>query len=202
MVEMEKRDHPKSYIDRAIKILKETVVHPISILEIGCCRQPLNHDVDNETCFGCCDGHSTYLWGRTGWHVDSVDINMEHILISAKICNEFKNVNLHNMDAIELANSVSLLAHDLLFLDAWDVELPDCAEKHLEFYRAAKEKMTQKCLILIDDTDLYFNQYKREFFPDPECLSGKGQLLIPELIKDGYEIVFKGRQTLLRKKCV
>lgn len=102
------------------------------------------------------------------------------------------------MDAIDFAEKKPMAQYDLIYLDAWDVDWPECAEKHLEFYKTAKDRINEKCLILIDDTDLYYNHYKREYFPDPECLSGKGKLLIPELLKDGYEIVFKGRQTLLR----
>lgn len=198
MVDMEKREHPKSYIDRAIELIKKTTRVPY-ILEIGCCRQDFNHDVDKETCFGCCDGHSSYLWARTGWRVKSVDINPEHISIAKKVCKGFDNIEFFTMDAIEFAEKMPMSHYNLLFLDAWDVDYPWCADKHLEFYSIVKGKLNNSCLILIDDTDLYYNQYKREYFPDPECLSGKGKLLIPELLKGGYEIVFKGRQTLLRK---
>lgn len=197
MVDMEKREYPKPYIERAIKMIKNKT-YPF-ILEIGCCRQNFSHDVDRETCFGCCDGHSTYLFARTRSWVDSVDINPDHISVAKMVCSNYKNVTFHNIDAIEFAKNEIIRHYDLLFLDAWDVDMPECAEKHLEFYNVFKDKISDKCLILIDDTDLYYDQEKKEYFPDPECLSGKGKLLIPRLIEDGYEIVFKGRQTLLRK---
>lgn len=197
MVDMLKREHPKPYIDRAIEMLSGTE-NP-HILEIGCCRQPFSHNVDTETCFGCLDGHSTYLWARTKWKVDSVDINKDHIEVAKSCCFGLSNVTFYNMDAILYAKFNMLTQYDLLFLDAWDVDLLDCAEKHLEFYDVAKHTLKENCLILIDDTDLYYDHEKKEYFADPECQSGKGRLLIPQLLKDGHEVVFKGRQTLLRK---
>lgn len=197
MVDMEARERPKSYIDRTIDLLKYKT-NP-KILEIGCMRQPLNHDIDNSVCFGCMDGHSTYLWARTGWHVDCVDINRNHLDVAMKSCEKYSNVVYHYMDAMLLSDKITMAMHDLLFLDAWDLDVPGSAENHLEFYRKINPKLSESPMILIDDTDLYYDHEKHEYFSDPECLSGKGKLLIPELIKEGYAIVFKGRQTLLVK---
>lgn len=198
MVDMENRERPKPYIERAIKLLEATTQSPM-ILELGCCRQMFSHDVDNDFCPACCDGHSTYLWARTGWIVHSVDNNQNHIDTAKELCKGFLNVSIINMDAIVFARKIPIKQYDLIFLDAWDVDLPECAEKHLEFYSTVKDRINTKTIILIDDTDLYYDHENKEYFPDPECLSGKGKLLIPELLKDGYEILFKGRQTLLRK---
>ena len=61
------------------------------------------------------------------------------------------------------------------------------AEKHLESYEVAKDKLSDTHLILIDDTD---------FLTDD---GGKDKLLSPRLIEDGYIPLFNGRQTLFLK---
>lgn len=198
MVDMTKREMPKEYIERAIKIVKE-MFDPY-ILEIGCCRQELRHDVDKEICAACCDGHSTYLWARTGWNVVSVDINPDYIETAKKICAGFDNVSFIVADAIKYVETIGACNYDLIFLDAWDLDSSQSAENHLNFYNKIKNKFRKKPMILIDDTDIYYDKERKEYFYDDECLSGKGKLLIPGLLKTGYEIVFKGRQTLLREK--
>jgi len=203
MIDQNKRDRPKPYIDRALDLLFKRYSFYIGVLEIGCMRSKLTHHVDI-TDYECCnDGHSTYLFARTGWYIISVDNNENHIANAEKSCSDFDAVEFVNMDAIEYAKkNLDIFKEEigLLFLDAWDVDLLGCAEKHLEFYNTIKPVLNDDCLILIDDTDLYYDHEKKEFFPDETSMGGKGKLLIPELIKNGYEIVFNGRQTLLRKQ--
>ena len=202
MIDQNKRDRPKPYIDRALDILyKNKKVFGIGIVEIGCMRSELKHHVDI-TDYECCnDGHSTYLFGRFGSYMISVDNNPIHINNAKKSCYCFENIQFYNVDAIEYVETyiISPANIGLLFLDAWDVDLPGCAEKHLEFYNTIKPFLNDDCMILIDDTDIYYDHDKKEFFPDETSMGGKGKLLIPELVKNGYEIIFKGRQTLLRK---
>jgi len=206
MVDMLNREIPLRYIKDAIAELdKKKASFNIDILEIGCMRGPMTHDIDTETCFGCGDGHSTYLWGRTGRSVTSIDVDSNSMAMAQEACAEFKNITFVLSDAIEYARSFLKLYKDasgmrigLLFFDAWDLSIPGYAEKHLEFYDILRP-LNDDCLILIDDTDLYYDQEKKEYFADPEGLSGKGKLLIPRLKEDGYEVLFTGRQTLLRK---
>ena len=73
---------------------------------------------------------------------------------------------------------------DILYLDGWDKGTPNFAENHLEAYKAAKDKLSNVHLILIDDTD--FNTAD----------GGKDRLLSPYLIENGYSLLFNGRQTL------
>jgi len=195
------RDRPKPYIDKALNILfKNKNKFDIDIVEIGCMRSELTHNVDI-TDYECCnDGHSTYLFARTGLLVVSIDINRIHLNNAIKSCKQYENIEYIEEDAIKWAKEfIENTTIGLLFLDAWDVDLPESAEKHLEFYNLIKP-LNDDCMILIDDTDLYWDADKKEFFYDKECLSGKGRLLIPQLLKDGYSITFKGRQTLLEKK--
>ncbi len=74
-----------------------------------------------------------------------------------------------------------------MFLDGWDVGTTDFAEKHLEAYMAAKDKLADIHLISIDDTD---------FDTD---MGGKDRLLTPYLLENGYIKVLWGRQTVFVK---
>lgn len=202
MVIQDNRDRPKNYIDRALDILfkkKMTGVEfDIDILEIGGMRSELIHHVDL-TSYGCCnDGHSSYLFARTGWKVVSVNINDDHVRIAQNACRLFDNIKFYCEDAMNTPERISGTI-GLLYLDAWDLDIPESAEKHLAFWKALRMKIINSPLILIDDTDLYYDPIKKEYFPDKECLAGKGKLLIPELLKDDYKIEFNGRQTLLRQ---
>jgi hypothetical protein len=80
---------------------------------------------------------------------------------------------------------------DLLYLDFW---LPDPesampgtgrAEGYREAYRAARDKMTERAMILIDDTD-HVHPWKHTY-------------IVPEARGDGFRVVFVGRQTLLSR---
>ncbi len=204
MVDQDKRDRPKGYIDKALDILAgRNIAHDIDILEIGCMRSVLTHHPDILDYQCCNDGHSTFLFARTGLKVVSVDIDPDHVKSAMLSCEKFDNTNHLTMDAIDFARSFAASnppqTIGLLFLDAWDLELPDSADKHLEFYNIVKNCLNDDCLILIDDTDLWYDQEDREYYPSDTPLTGKGRLLIPQMCRDGYEIVFHGRQTLLRK---
>jgi len=88
---------------------------------------------------------------------------------------------------------------DLLYLDAWDVGVPQHAEKHLEAYRAAEHKLNSRNIVLIDDTDIRYT-LEKGYHNDEESLEGKGAVLIPYLLANNYKILFKGRQTCLIKE--
>lgn len=205
MLIQNERDRPKQYIDRVLDMLwkkKKTQSYGIDILEIGCMRRGIDHHPDITTYECCNDGHSTFLFARTGWFVTSVDISKDAIDSCRWCCSCMSHrVTFINDDAINFANKYvqSRERVGLLFLDAWDLETPGYAESHLLFYNIIKPVLNTDCMVLIDDTDLTYNADKKEYFKDPECLSGKGRLLIPQMLRDGYEIVFKGRQTLLEK---
>lgn len=180
------RDYPKKYIENAIEVFKQH--QGKNIVEIGSMRYTLNHSIDIINCIRCMDGHSTIFWANTGVEVWSVDIDPKATKVTTDACRDFKNVHVINCDAIEFLKKFDHQI-DLLFLDAWDAKPgTDYKEKHLLAYETAKKKLHDKSLILIDDTD--DNDLK---YP------GKGFLLIPQAIKDGYKIIFSGRQTLLSK---
>jgi SAM-dependent methyltransferase len=144
-------------------------------------RSPLSHPIDESR--PCCgDGHSTYLFGDSGHRVFSVDISPETTAIASAACADLPNVTAVTRDGIEFLHEFPGKI-DLLFLDAWDVVAgTPYAEKHAEAFDAARDKLADRHLVLIDDTDI--------------GSGGKGRILIPRLEQIGYEKVFEGRQTL------
>jgi hypothetical protein len=97
----------------------------------------------------------------------------------------YPNLTVHTGDGIDFLKRYER-SIDLLFLDAWDV-VPGTAyaENHLEAYRAALPKLAPRCLVQIDDTDI--------------LNGGKGRLVIPQMIRDGFELVTWGRQAILAR---
>ena len=96
---------------------------------------------------------------------------------------KYLNLHVYTADGIWFLNRFEREI-DLLYLDAWDVIAgSNYAEKHLEAYRAALPHLARTCVVLIDDTDI--------------LNGGKGRLVIPQMIRDGFDLVTWGRQALL-----
>lgn len=80
---------------------------------------------------------------------------------------------------------------DLLYLDFWtpdaDGTLPGSgrAQSYRDAYAAARERMAQHSLILIDDTD-HIHPWKHSF-------------IVPDARLDGYKVIYTGRQTLMQR---
>jgi hypothetical protein len=180
--EQQDRGKPKKYLEAAIELF--SAMSGKTIIEIGCMRQPMNHPM-SEMRKCCNDGHSTYFWCTTGAQVFSVDIDFKAVRIAKKSIREFKNGKVLWRDGIKFLKKFKGKI-DLLFLDAWDV-VPNCqyAENHLLAYLAAKDKLSDRNIIAIDDTDI--------------GNGGKGRLLLPVLVAEGYEILVSGRQTIALK---
>lgn len=181
------RGKPREYILHTCKLLTRYTKRNI-IVEIGSIRNKMQHDIHTFNPVCCNDGHSTYFWNffTTIQKIITVDINPK----SKKIINNDKslgdNVEAITSDAIDFLRNYNGEKIDLLFLDAWDVEPGSpYEEKHLEAYLTIKDKLADTCLILIDDTDI--------------CDGGKGKMVIPELLKDGFIHILSGRQTLFLK---
>lgn len=196
MVDQSKREKPYRFIIFTIELLKSTGGK--RILEIGSARQPISHDITCHDYLCCNDGHSTALFAASGLELDTVDINPNVTNISLGILKKYstKICTATCCDGIDYIKKYNKKI-DLLYLDAWDVDIPESPKKHLEAYLAAKNIMNDGCLVLIDDTDVDF--CKDEIVPARSFPGGKGRLLSEILIKDGYSIVFTGRQTLFKK---
>jgi hypothetical protein len=131
------------------------------------------------------DGHSTFVWAGIAKKVYSVDIDPKATELTKTLLAGYPNVIAVCQDAIEFLNQFQEKI-DLLYLDAWDIGTPECQENHLRAYEAAKPNLHNNSLILIDDIL-------------DESL-GKGGLVIPAAINDGWQIVFQEYQCLLEKK--
>jgi hypothetical protein len=193
-----KRNNPKKYIMSAISTFND--INGKVIVEIGSMRQNLSHKLeeDNHPC--CNDGHSSAWFARTGNDFYTIDIDIAATNITRNVLNNLsltENVTILNGDGIHFLqtfNEVYNKKIDLLFLDAWDVGLENSAEAHLEAYKVAKESLAEKHIILIDDTDVDKINGKWTYLKGAEA--GKGKLLIPYLLENGYTMVFNGRQTM------
>jgi len=114
-----------------------------------------------------------------------VDIDFKAVRIAKKSIREYRNGKVLWTDGHKFLKKFKSRI-DLLFLDAWDV-LPGTqyAENHLLAYLAAKDKLRDRNIIAIDDTDVGGG--------------GKGRLLLPVLQAEGYDILVSGRQTIALK---
>ena len=179
------RDKPKEYLLHTINLFKK-YTNAKTILEIGSIRSKMTHSISDFNPACCNDGHSTYFWKYyTNADIYTVDIdnNCKNIIETDK---RLSGVNACTQDAIEYAKK-SDKKIDLLFLDAWDVvHGSPYAEKHLEIYKLLKNKLSNNCLILIDDTDV--------------GNGGKGKLVIPQLLEDNFIQLTNKRQSLFLKQ--
>ena len=189
------RDKPKPFIDEAIKLFDERKGKVIC--EIGCMRMRLKHPVDEENHECCCDGHSSLLFARTGKEFYSVDINPKAVALTLEHVNSYRaTTEVLCQDGIGFLFGFGKPI-DLLFLDGWDVDLNDCAEKHVEAYKAAKHRLHDKSVVIIDDTDVEIRDHNLQ--PIKEGYGGKGRLLVPLMIKEGWKVHRSGRCTILIK---
>ena len=192
-IDLSKRDIPAPSIREALEIYKREGLHKLGkIVELGCIRQPVTHSLeDGSRCDACLDGHSTAEWARSGLDFVSVDIHPGHVAMADSVAPG----RVVCADGLKfLRDFVGTIA--MLFLDAFDADLPDSAEKHLDAFRIALPKMAPRSLILIDDTDVEYD-HEAGFFRKPIGYGGKGKLVIPAAMDAGYQVIFEGRQTLL-----
>jgi hypothetical protein len=175
------RAKPRPYILTALELLGH--LGSRNIVEIGCMRQPMRHALDEFDPVCCNDGHSTMFWASTGHPLWSADIDAEACRVAGQSVIGFPNARVVCGDGIgflrEFREPIGLL-----YLDGWDV-IPgtDYAEQHLIAYREARPRLADTSMILIDDTDL--------------LMGGKGKLVVPAAIRDDYELLLFGRQTML-----
>lgn len=196
------RNYPAPWITKTIELLK--IIGGNTVVEIGSNRMEFTQNcikyydnsikLESKDAPPCCqDGHSTYFWVKEGFDVYTVDIS-EHCKWSIESSYQHhikedipSNLHIHiPQDGIEFLTNFDKKI-DLLYLDGWDVGTENFAEKHLEAFLAAKDKLSDIHLISIDDTD--FNTE----------LGGKDKLLTPYLLESGYVKVLWGRQTVFTK---
>lgn len=196
------RNYPAPWIKKTIELLK--IAEGSVVVEIGSTRREATQNCLNyyNNCEimtpaqapACCqDGHSTCFWADAGFETYTVDIDEN---CATQIKNEYEYhfkrplpSNLHlciPQDGIQFLKDFDKKI-DLLFLDGWDKGTDQYAEKHLEAFLAAEDKLNKFHIVSIDDTD--FNTSS----------AGKDRLLTPYLLENGYIKVLWGRQTVFIK---
>ena len=178
-----RRGKPLPYLLVTSQLIQEFGLR--SVIEIGSMRLPLVHALDEFDPACCNDGHSTLHWAETGAEVITIDIDPACAAVIAPFKQAYPNLTVLTGDGIEFLRGLRKPI-DVLYLDAWDVvEGTDYAEQHLLAYELAKPRLNPRCIVQIDDTDI--------------LNGGKGRLLIPRLIRDGFDLITWGRQALLSR---
>jgi hypothetical protein len=177
------RGKPLPYLKVAAQLIREFSFK--TIVEVGSMRHPLKHALDEFDPACCNEGHSTLYFAETGAEVFTADVNPKCAEVLVSSTRTYRNLHVYTSDGIWFLKKFDRPI-DLLYLDAWDV-VPslEYAEKHLEAYRAAIPHLARTCLVLIDDTDI--------------LNGGKGRQAIPQMIRDGFELVTCGRQAMLAR---
>jgi hypothetical protein len=194
----ELRDYPRPYLLKALQLFRGRGL--TSIVEIGCMRMPMNHPIDELHIECCMDSHSSMYWAAETRDVDIVDVDPAALDIARReidrVLGPSSGARFASMDGI-LFLQARARPIDLLFLDAWDADLPESASKHLEAFVAAEKHLHERSLVLVDDTDC--ERIDGVLHLSNDGRKGKGALVIPYAESRGWRVAFSGRQTLLER---
>lgn len=141
---------------------------------------------------GDMSGNSMVIWTRKtqAKRIIAIDLEQTRLDEVKAVTEGYPNVELVLTDGIEYARNFDGKI-DLLYLDFWTPDPQGTflgtgrAQAYLAAYEAARDKMNQHAMILIDDTD-HVHPWKHTF-------------IIPEARKDGFKVIYTGRQTLLKR---
>ena len=139
------------------------------------------------------DGNSTLIWSHLANAVDgkcySVDISKEAIRGSMLLCEGVSdNTIFKTMDSLNFLQEFDDKI-DLLYLDSMDASVGGYQKHHLEEIKLAHSNLHENSIILIDDSPEYETEYLKN--------GGKGALVIPLLLENGWKILLRNYQTLL-----
>ena len=137
-------------------------------------------------------GNSMKVWTSktSAERIIAIDLDPERIEEVRREVGSCSNVELELTDGIEFVEQFAGRI-DLLYLDFWvvdeagEVSGSGRARAYQAAYDAAREKLSRKSLILIDDTD-HIHPWKHTF-------------IVPSARQDGFEVLHIGRQTLLMR---
>jgi hypothetical protein len=147
------------------------------IVETGCVRSP---DDWGAGFFGYLAG--AWLHKRKGT-LTSVDLDLNHLNKARDICRDWKG-NFIFSDSVAYLKARETPI-DVLYLDSLDCDMPNHADHALAEFQAAENKLTNKSLVIYDDT-VYAGQWQ-----------GKGAKAIPYMLDKGWKIQASGYQTIL-----
>jgi hypothetical protein len=195
------RNYPAPWIKKTIELLK--IIDAKTVIEIGSTRMEMTQSCINyynncdtltpaEAPSCCQDGHSTHFWANEGFDTYTVDID-DHCrqMLESQYMHHIKtpmpeNLHIHIEDGIEFLTNFNKPI-DFLFLDGWDVGSDQYAERHLEAFQSAEDKLSENHIVSVDDTDFTAHD------------GGKDKLLTPYLIDHGYIKLLWGRQIVFYK---
>ena len=189
------RDKPKKFIEKAVELFTQRKGKVI--IEIGNMRMRMKHPIEEDTHECCCDGHSSVFFARTGQEFYSIDNNHNACDITTEYVKDWPKTRVLCKDGLKFLRNFGKKI-DLLFLDGLDVDQEGCAQWHLECYKIANRVLKRNSLLMIDDTDVQFidNELRPTLIP----YGGKGELVVPHAINEGWDVVLSGRCTLLSKR--
>lgn len=173
-----RRDSPSESLEETARLFNE--INGQIIVEIG------------SGVHGRLAGNSVLTWAKKtrAKRIITVDLDPKQIDDVKKATTKYKNVEPIVADGLKyLADFPSTI--DLLYLDFWVPDpagtLPGTgrAEAYRSAFAAAKTKLAERALILIDDTD-HVHPWKHT-------------LIVPDARKEGFTVIFVGRQTLLMR---
>lgn len=174
----EKRENPEISLQKAAELFKD--INGKIIVEIGSGIQ------------GEKSGNSSLIWlnNTDASEIHCVDLDEKQLLSVQEATKHNNRIYLHHLDGIKYLRKFPK-SIDLLYLDFW---IPDKkkefngegrAKAYLLAYKKARKKMSENSIILIDDTD-HIDPWKQSY-------------IVPAARKDGYRVLWTGRQTALQK---
>jgi len=141
------------------------------------------------------DGFSTWIFAEfikeNSGQFWTCDIEPEPIEFAKQYLKDYSTINYVVDDSVHFLKNFNRPIH-LLYLDSldFDISKPDqqkISQQHVfNEYEAAKDKLEHNSIILIDDCKL--------------INGGKGGMLIPHLLDNGWKIKLDVYQTLLVRK--
>lgn len=166
--------------DFLLREMNERFQAPV-IVETGCVRS-------REDWSGA--GNSTYLLGAwidgKGGKFISVDNSEENCNFAREYCSQWP-VDIVCSDSVEWLKKTEERI-DLAFLDSLDCDVQGHQEHGLEEVKAVLPKLTEKALIVIDDT----------VHTDGRWI-GKGGRAVPFLLENGWNLLCSGYQAILSR---
>lgn len=137
-------------------------------------------------------GFFTYVAGcflfRSAGCLHSVDINSVNCAFARSWTEQFGScVQIHEQDSVSFLTSFDRPI-DVLYVDSLDTTEPRHAQHALSEFRAAERLLHEQTIVCIDDTPWNAGAYV-----------GKGALLVPHLLDQGWKVLYAGYQVLLSR---
>jgi hypothetical protein len=165
-----------------------------TIVEIGTVRQKDDWGL-GRTDGGAGNSSELFAWyvQKYGGKFKTCDLSEQNMAVCKSVTESYNtnnNIEWIVSDGIEYVKSLRKRSVHFIYLDALDAHPNDyklAAELHLELFKASESKLVKNAIISIDD--IY----------DAKTYAGKGYLMIPYALDNGYECLFRGYQFVFKK---